>query len=185
MGAGLSCESTVVRSCAVHNADCRPAMTDRSILLVDDQPLVLSAIAHYLNQHGYQVHTATNGTEALSQMEDIEPDLVITDVVMPVMDGWKLIRSLRATPKYTLLPVIVLTDQDSSESRIQGFTLGADDFVSKTTLVQELEIRINRALERAEAIASAVGTAPPPGCDPRRHRTPPPRRTRPLRKDRP
>ena len=135
-------------------------MPDRRILLVDDQPLVLSAIAHYLGQQGYEVHTAANGKDALDMMEKAEPDLVITDVVMPVMDGWKLIRSLRATPRYTLLPVIILTDQDSSESRIQGFTLGADDYVSKTTLVQELEVRINRALERSSAIARAIGIEP-------------------------
>jgi len=126
------------------------------ILLVDDQPIVVSAIAHYLNQRGYEVHIAGDGKEGLLKAEEVRPDLVITDVTMPNMDGWSLVKALRAMPLFTLLPVIILTDQDSPESRMEGFRLGADDFVSKTTLVEELEVRIARALERGAVISRAM-----------------------------
>ena len=146
-------------------------MAENRILLIDDQPLVLSAIAHYLSQHGYEIHTAVNGREGLAKAEEVQPNLVITDVVMPVMDGWALVRALRSNPLFALLPVIILTDQDSPESRIQGFRIGADDFVSKTTLVEELEVRIARALERGAATAQAISRG---GGGPSAARTPPP-----------
>ena len=151
------------------------------ILLVDDQPIVVSAIAHYLKQRGYEVHVAGDGKEGLLKAEEIRPDLVITDVAMPQMDGWSLVKALRAMPLFTLLPVIILTDQDSPESRMEGFRLGADDFVSKTTLVEELEVRIARALERGAIISRAmkvqsvkglqsdaqqISPAPPPVTEP-------------------
>lgn len=127
------------------------------ILIVDDQPLVLTAIARFLEQRGYEVYTAANGEEGLVAAESQNPDLIITDVKMPVMDGWTLVKTLRSRAAFAVLPVIILTDQDSAESRMQGFRLGADDFVSKGTIVEELEVRIARALERTEAIKRALG----------------------------
>lgn len=132
-----------------------------TILIVDDQPLVLTAIARFMEQKGYTVHTASNGKEGLAGAETVRPDLIITDVMMPVMDGWDFVRALRATPAFTLVPVIILSDQDSAESRMQGFRLGADDYVAKTTIVDELEVRIARALERTATIHRALGLTPP------------------------
>ena len=132
-------------------------MSAHSILIVDDQPLVLTAIARFLEQKGYIVHTASNGKEGLAKAESIAIDLIITDVMMPIMDGWDFVRALRANPSLTLIPVIILSDQDSAESRMQGFRLGADDYVAKTTIVDELEVRIARALERTAIIHQALG----------------------------
>ena len=132
-------------------------MSTYRILLIDDQPLVLSALARYLEQQGYEVHTRGNGKEGVEAAEELRPDVVITDVLMPVMDGWAVLKHLRAKPEFALTPLVVLTDLDSSEHRIQGFTTGADDFVSKNTIVEELEARISRAVERSLALRQAVG----------------------------
>jgi DNA-binding response OmpR family regulator len=136
-------------------------MGSQCILLVDEQPLVLSAIARVLEERGYQVRTATNGEEALQSADSVRPDLVITDIRMSVMDGWTLVRRLRARADFALLPVIILTDHNTAESRMQGYRLGADDFVPKTTMVAELEVRIERALRRSEDIQRAVHLAAP------------------------
>lgn len=120
--------------------------------MVDDQPLVLTAIARVLEEQGHDVVTAVNGEEALRTAEDKRPDLIITDIRMPVMDGWGLVRQLRSRAEFTLTPVIILTDHDTSDSRMQGFRLGADDFVPKSIIVQELEVRIDRALARCKDI---------------------------------
>ena len=144
------------------------------LLIVDDQPLVLTAIARFLEQKGYEVHTASHGEEGMAVAARVTPDLVITDIRMPVMDGWAMVRALRATPAYTLTPVIILTDEDTSESRMEGFRIGADDFVGKGTIVEELEVRIARALERSVAIRQMLGSPPaaapsaPPSAGPPR-----------------
>lgn len=131
----------------------------KRILIVDDEPLVLNAISRVLQEKGYSVRTANNGEEGLTEAKRFLPDLVLTDVRMPVMDGWDFIRHLRSSPEFTLVPVLVLTDTDSFDSRIQGFRLGADDFVGKGTVINELEVRIVRALERSNAINEALNGA--------------------------
>lgn len=157
-------------------------MAKNRLLLVDDQPLVLSALARFLEQKGYEVHTAANGQEGIDCANRMHPDLVITDIKMPVMDGWTLVKTLRSSGKFTLLPVIILADADDSENRMEGFRLGADDFVSKGTIVEELEVRIARALERSRSIHRAVGgmgeapedrPAPRPSAPPPSHVAPP------------
>ncbi len=131
----------------------------KRILIVDDEPLVLNAISRVLQEKGFSVRTAHNGEEGLAEAKRFLPDLVLTDVRMPVMDGWDFIRHLRSSPEFTLVPVVVLTDTDSFDSRIQGFRLGADDFVGKGTVVNELEVRIVRALDRSNAISEALNGA--------------------------
>ena len=133
-------------------------MPSKKILIVDDQPLVLTAIARYLEQRGYDMTLAANGQEGLQEAERVAPDLIITDIRMPIIDGWEFVRTLRSRAEFALTPVIILTDDGETESRMQGYRIGADDFVSKTTIVDELEVRVARALERAEQIqAAAVG----------------------------
>jgi CheY-like chemotaxis protein len=131
----------------------------KRILIVDDEPLVLNAISRVLQEKGFSVRAANNGEEGLAEAKRFFPDLVLTDVRMPVMDGWDFIRHLRSSPEFTLVPVVVLTDTDSFDRRIQGFRLGADDFVGKGTVVNELEVRIVRALDRSNAISEALNGA--------------------------
>jgi len=126
------------------------------ILLIDDQPLVLSALARYLEQEGYEVHTRSNGEDGVGAAESLDPDVIITDILMPVMDGWDVLKHLRSKSQFALTPIIVLTDLDSSDYRIQGFSGGADDFISKNTIVEELAVRVSRAVERAVILKRVV-----------------------------
>ncbi len=127
-----------------------------TVLLIDDQPLVLTALARYLEQRGFRVFARNDGKEGIEAAEELEPDVVITDVMMPVLDGWAVVKHLRSKPRFALTPVIILTDLDSAEDRIQGFTTGADDYVSKNTIVEELEARIMRAVQRSESLRKGV-----------------------------
>lgn len=132
------------------------SMAKTSVLLIDDQPLVLTALARYLEQKGFRVYARSNGKEGLDAAEELEPDVIITDVMMPVMDGWEVVKQLRSKPRFALTPVIILTDLDSAEHRIQGFTTGADDYVSKNTIVEELEARITRAVNRSGLLRKGI-----------------------------
>lgn len=131
-------------------------MAKYRILLIDDQPLVLSALARYLEQEGYEVHTRSNGEDGVGAAESLDPDVIITDILMPMMDGWEVLKHLRSKPQFALTPIIVLTDLDTSDHRIQGYSCGADDFVSKNTIVEELAVRISRAVERASILKRSV-----------------------------
>ncbi len=127
------------------------------LLVVEDDPAMLIAFQDVLKGAGFEVLSASNGEAALELLGHTQPALILSDISMPIMDGWTLVKTLRSRPAFAVLPLIILTDQDSAESRMQGFRLGADDFVSKGTIVEELEVRIARAMERTEAIKRALG----------------------------
>jgi len=126
------------------------------ILLVDDDVWVLKMLRTVLEKHGYVIDTATNGAEALDKVEDVTPDLVITDVTMPKMDGWTLVRMLRARQETAFTPVIFLTALGSDEDRIQGFRLGADDYMQKPFHFQEFDLRVRAALRRGQTTKEQV-----------------------------
>lgn len=88
------------------------------------------------------MHTAANGALGMAVAAQVSPNIILTDIHMPEMDGLTFVKALRSTTEYTLTPIIILTDEDTAESRMQGFRLGADDFVGKGTVVDELEVRL-------------------------------------------
>src|SRR5688500_5412189 len=102
------------------------------LLIVDDQVEVLKFIMRTLGPDRYAVRMAGDGVEALTLARESTPDLVITDVNMPRMDGWNLVKSMRAIPALTLVPVIFLTGQEAAEDHVRGFRLGADDYIDKS-----------------------------------------------------
>jgi DNA-binding response OmpR family regulator len=120
------------------------------VLLVDDELAVQKLLATVLRKEGFDVTTASNGAEALDVLEKLTPDVVITDVNMPKLDGWSLVRILRSRPATALTPVIFLTALGSDEDRILGFRLGADDYLQKPLHVREFVLRLQRVLERSE-----------------------------------
>jgi DNA-binding response OmpR family regulator len=122
------------------------------ILVVDDDPLIFKLIQRKLSDAGYVVHGAENGQKALEFLSTEHIDLVITDVMMPVLDGWAFIFQLRVRPEYAFLPVIFLTALDSADDRIQGFRLGADDYLAKPFKAEELLLRVERTLRNGERI---------------------------------
>lgn len=124
-----------------------PPMSKR-ILVIDDDSWMLGMITAVLEDRGFTVSTASDGREGLAKATKEHPELVITDVVMPNMDGWQLVRELRAMRMFAFVPVILLTQLDSRRDRLQGFRLGADDYLAKPFRLEELVARVERALER-------------------------------------
>jgi len=120
------------------------------ILVVDDQRSNVEMMAGVLKARGYSVCTAFDGQEALEQVREIYPDLVVSDILMPGIDGYDLCRRLRSAPETALLPVILVTSLDVQE-RIKGLEAGADDFLSKPVNWEELFARV-RSLLRVKAL---------------------------------
>ena len=112
------------------------------ILVVDDDPVVLRMLTHHLEAGGHQILTATNGRAGLQRALDSQPQLVITDWIMPEMDGLSLCRALREARLGQLLYIIMLTMQEDEEHLIAAFNAGADDYVVKPYSLRALEARI-------------------------------------------
>jgi class 3 adenylate cyclase len=116
------------------------------ILVVDDQRTNSEMVAGLLRNLGYQVETAHSGEEALDAVRGSAPDLVITDILMPGIDGYDLCRRLRAIPGTALLPVIMITSAEPQTERVKGIEAGADDFLAKPVNWAELFGRVKRLL---------------------------------------
>src|SRR3990172_8033750 len=125
-------------------------MAMRTILVVDDEPAVRDALERALRTAGYVVRLAANGAEGLEAVADQHPDLVVLDVLMPVMDGFEACRRLREAGDRT--PVLMLTARDAIDDRVDGLDAGADDYVVKPFALDELLARI-RALLRRSGVA--------------------------------
>ena len=120
----------------------------QSILLVDDEPRLLSLVKAYLIQSGYQVLTATNGREALLISRQEKPDLIILDIMMPEMDGYEFMR-LHRRERNT--PIILLTARVEEEDKVIGLELETDDYVTKPFSPRELTARVRALLRRLQA----------------------------------
>jgi DNA-binding response OmpR family regulator len=118
------------------------------ILVVEDDPDIAGLVALTLNLDGFEVRVVADGTEALAEIAVTRPDLVVTDVMMPRLDGFELTRRLRADPATNALPVIILTARDTSADKVTGLTAGADDYVVKPFDPLELIARVRSTLRR-------------------------------------
>lgn len=119
------------------------------ILLVDDEESILSTLKMFLELSGFQVNTAGNGVEALDQVAQHRPDLIVLDVLMPRLDGRETLRQLRQRGDWT--PVILLTQVTGTAQRIMALEEGADDYLDKPFDPQELVVRIRAVLRRTQA----------------------------------
>lgn len=118
------------------------------ILVVDDKQSLSELVAQFLGQ-SYDVITVENGLAAISWLhEGNMPDLIITDLEMPVMNGFELIKRVRQTGVFSDIPIIVLSCRDSSSDRIECLRLGADDYLVKPFNPEELLIRVDKLLIR-------------------------------------
>jgi pilus assembly protein CpaE len=124
------------------------------ILAVDDSALILKLIETTLSRAGYQVFAALSGPKALALVDKVRPDLVISDVSMPEMDGYELCRRLRQNPLTARAPILILTSLDSLDNKIQGFEAGADDYMVKPFQAAELCARVEALLRRSVAVTS-------------------------------
>ncbi len=119
-----------------------------SILVAEDDHAIRTLITTKLKQENYTIYTAENGEEALSIMEKHQVDLLISDIMMPVMDGYSLVKTLRET-KYTL-PILMITAKSQLESLEEAFKLGVDDYMVKPIRLEELALRVRALLRRAQ-----------------------------------
>ena len=126
-------------------------MSAPRVLIVDDDPWILRMVSTLLEKRGYAIATASDGEEGLMRADQLRPDLIITDVMMPKLDGWALVRALRSRAELALVPVIFLTALGGEEDRIRGFRLGADDYLPKPFRFEELDLRVANALKKAKA----------------------------------
>jgi DNA-binding response OmpR family regulator len=122
------------------------------ILVVDDDAWIRHMVSTVLAKRGFTVVTAQDGEDGLRVALAEKPDLIVTDVMMPQMDGWTLVKTLRTRPEFAFVPVIFLTALRSDEDRIKGFRLGADDYVPKPFRFEELDLRVAAALRRKQPL---------------------------------
>jgi CheY-like chemotaxis protein len=121
------------------------------ILLVEDNAELLMVMGTLLSKK-YQIRTAANGVQALEVIQKEDIDLIISDVMMPEMDGNELTRRVKASPNYSHLPIILLTAKTSEEDRKEAIRIGADDFITKPFKMGDLELRINNIIENRQRI---------------------------------
>lgn len=143
----------------------------KTILVVDDDTTLRTALKRYLENRGYSVQDSESGIKALEVFERNPPDLVVSDVMMPEMNGYDFCRRLRATRSGQLVPFIFLSSKGEVEDRVQGHDMGADDYLIKPFEPRELVAKIESQLERARRThaeilkliqqAPAVGTLEP------------------------
>ena len=124
------------------------------ILVADDDLGIRVAVKDYLEMHGYGCITAQNGEDAFSLVQTYRPHLLISDIKMPGKDGYTLVKELRQLPEFRLLPVVFLTNCDSTEDRIQGYQVGCDVYLPKPFEMEELKAVIRNLLERSQIIQS-------------------------------
>ena len=117
----------------------------KTILVVDDEPRLVSLVETYLTQSGFRVQTASNGREALSVAEHSHPDLIILDIMMPEMDGYEFMRLYRAEHA---TPIILLTARVDNDEKVLGLESGADDYMTKPFRPRELMARVKSVLRR-------------------------------------
>jgi two-component system KDP operon response regulator KdpE len=120
----------------------------RRILLVDDEPQITRVLRTSLSSQGYDIRVANDGETALEIMKDWKPDLVVTDLSMPNMDGLELCRQLRVTSQ---VPIIVLSVRGEERTKVQALDAGADDYVTKPFGIEELLARVRVSLRRTPA----------------------------------
>ncbi len=128
----------------------------KKILIVDDDDILRSVLKHTLEKQGYQVTIVSSGTQALKSFAENTPDLIVSDVSMPEMDGFEFCRILRSQPSGQLIPFIFLSARSELEDRIQGHSMGADDYLTKPFEVTELIAKIESAIERTRRIHAEI-----------------------------
>jgi putative two-component system response regulator len=125
----------------------------QTILVVEDDPAMLIALRDILEGAGYAIHTAENGQEALNILNHSKPELILSDIAMPVMDGFELLEAVRERPTGTTIPFIFLTARGTREDIFTGKSLGVDDYITKPVTSKELLSAVRSRLQRADEFA--------------------------------
>ncbi len=121
---------------------------NKKLLLIDDDPNLILLVKDYLEFRGYNVDTAENGREALEVLDDLVPDMIICDVMMPEMDGYALVKHIREEPTTNRIPVLFLSAKGQSQDRVKGLNEGADVYMSKPFEPEELVAQVESSLKQ-------------------------------------
>ncbi len=128
-------------------------MERRRILVVDDEERMVRFIRLNLEHDGFQVSEAFNGRQAVQKLRDVNPDLILLDVMMPDLDGFEVLEMIR---EISNVPVIMLTAKGEEDDRVRGLELGADDYVTKPFSPRELVSRVRAVLRRTEGASGSM-----------------------------
>ena len=127
------------------------------ILIVDDKPFNVDYLEQELEDLGYATVSASNGQEALAKVAAESPDLILLDVMMPIMDGFAVCRMLKGNEETRLIPIVIMTALDGIDDRIRGIEAGADDFLTKPVNQRELMARIQTTLTLKHTVDRKIG----------------------------
>ena len=122
-------------------------ITIKKVLVVDDDKNICELLKLYLVKEGYNVVFAYNGSEAVTKAKEENPNIIVLDVMMPIINGWEACKRIR---QFTDVPIIMLTALDTTENKVQGLNIGADDYIVKPFEPVEVVARINAHLRRQE-----------------------------------
>jgi DNA-binding response OmpR family regulator len=125
------------------------------VLVVEDEPTLVETLEYNLRRQGYDVSTASDGQAALETARRERPDVIVLDVMLPVLDGFEVCRILR---REMSVPIIMLTARDDEIDRVVGLEVGADDYLTKPFSMRELMARVKALLRRAQIIRAEVGS---------------------------
>jgi CheY-like chemotaxis protein len=130
-------------------------MRSPKLLIVDDSRLIVQIITDYFEPMNYEVLRAADADMAMQQLEFHTPDIIVSDILMPGIDGWELFGKVRVIPRFAEIPFIFLTTERELPQKLRGFHMGADDYVVKPFEVEELYARVERVLERRRQLEKA------------------------------
>jgi DNA-binding response OmpR family regulator len=119
----------------------------KTILICDDDPLLVDLLEYRLTSRGYAVAIAEDGGKALRRLQEMKPDAVLLDAMMPVIDGYEVLRKIRENPETASIPVIMLTARKQEQDIVLALELGANDYLVKPFIPEELVARLGRLLE--------------------------------------
>jgi len=129
------------------------SMDRRRILVVDDEERMVRFIRMNLEHDGFQVGEAFNGKQAIQRIRDFNPDLILLDVMMPDLDGFEVLETIR---EFSNVPVIMLTAKGEEDDRVRGLEIGADDYITKPFSPRELVVRVKAVLRRTEGATGSM-----------------------------
>ena len=129
----------------------------KKVLIVDDEKNIVDILSFNLVKEGYETFTAFDGRAAIEQYSLINPDLILLDVMLPMLDGFEVCRKIREKDKIT--PIIMLTAREEETDKVLGLDLGADDYITKPFSLKELQARVNANIRRIEVLSEKNETS--------------------------
>ena len=128
----------------------------KTVLIVDDERDLLELVSYNLRRTGYEVLSATNGRKALDLIVETKPDLVLLDLMLPELGGTEIASRVRANPLTATIPIIMLTAKGSETDQVLGLAVGADDYIAKPVVMDELKLVIERVMSAKREVVRPI-----------------------------